>query len=72
MKYRVEKRRDDGTWRVYRAGQLFRTPNAARRLMNRLMDRYGEDRVRLTPISISAADDIADTLRVDIRSNPLS
>jgi hypothetical protein len=47
IRYVVEKLSDDGTWRVYRDGQAFNSPDAARRLLNRLMDRYGEDRVRL-------------------------
>jgi hypothetical protein len=47
MKYHVEKLTDDGSWRVYRDGQSFNSPGAARGLLNRLMDRYGEDRIRL-------------------------
>jgi len=50
MKYQIEKLGDDGLWRVYRDGQTFNSPDAARRLLNRLMDRYGDDRVRLAAV----------------------
>lgn len=36
-----------GEWQIWRDGQQFASADAARRLLNRLMDRYGEDRVRL-------------------------
>ncbi len=49
MKYQVEKQGDDGSWRVYRDGQMFNSATAAMRLISRLMDRYGADRVRLAP-----------------------
>lgn len=44
--YRCEVFRD-GAWEVYRDGQRFNSTDAARRLLSRLMDRYGEQNVRL-------------------------
>lgn len=50
-KYHCEVRRGEN-WQPYRADQKFNHPDAANRLANRLMDRYGEDAVRVVPVEV--------------------
>jgi hypothetical protein len=50
-KYHCEVRRGD-SWQSYRDDQKFNHPDAANRLANRLMDRYGEDAVRVVPVEV--------------------
>lgn len=56
MKYQVQllTGRSGGglIWEPYRLGQLFNSREAAAPLLNRVADRYGDERVRIEPIEV--------------------
>ena len=52
MLFQVQRYREETDWQPYRDGQKFRDPNAALRLVFKLMDRgVPEEKLRIIPLN---------------------